>query len=156
MLRALVRRGAAQELVEREVAVTECVPCTAKRVDDAQRKASKACDEEQVCDAKTSTSERTSTGKASAVVAATDVVVEPGGLAVGSGLTRRTFFRQKTMQHVLTRKNLSKYGVERFLIDSDGAMRIRDQHVDVASRFGYPLAYVIVLGLFFYHPVDQS
>ena len=37
----------------------------------------------------------------------------------------------------------------RWLVTSDGELRIRDQHLDVASRWLFPLAYSITLAVFY-------
>ena len=40
-------------------------------------------------------------------------------------------------------------GAERLFINSHGRLYFRDQHLDVACRYLYPIAYAIVLGVFY-------
>jgi hypothetical protein len=39
-------------------------------------------------------------------------------------------------------------GVDKLLVNSKGRMTVRDQHVDVFSRYAFPIAYVVVLAIF--------
>ena len=35
--------------------------------------------------------------------------------------------------------------IDRLLLRRDGSMRFRDQHVDIFSRYFYPITYIIIL-----------
>lgn len=61
--------------------------------------------------------------------------------------TRLAARRRRIRQHM--RQHLSRYGVERLLLSSHNTMSIRDQHLDVAARYLYPIAYAVVLGRFY-------
>ena len=53
--------------------------------------------------------------------------------------------RKKRNPHAI-RKHLT--GVDKLLVNAKGHMTLRDQHLDVFSRYCYPLCYCIVLAIF--------
>ena len=49
------------------------------------------------------------------------------------------------------KKDMEKIGIykiDSLLLNSDGQMRFKDQHVDILSRYIYPLSYVTVYSIF--------
>lgn len=51
-------------------------------------------------------------------------------------------------------KHLS--GVDRWMVSSSGRIILRDQHLDIACRYLYPIAYTIVLAEFLSHEDDEN
>ena len=49
----------------------------------------------------------------------------------------------------LIKQRLSRSSVGRLLLSPHGTMRIRAQHLDVAARYAYPVAYSAVVGLYY-------
>ena len=57
--------------------------------------------------------------------------------------------KKRALANKATRKHLKKYSVDHILVNRHGRPRLRDQHLDVACRWTYPVAYAIVCLIFF-------
>jgi hypothetical protein len=65
----------------------------------------------------------------------------------GKRVSAVSLFGSQAKKEAAVRKHLR--GPELVFTNSHGKMWIRDQHLDVASRYLYPIAYIIVLGVFY-------
>mmetsp|Transcript_39593 Transcript_39593/g.131076 ORF Transcript_39593/g.131076 Transcript_39593/m.131076 type:complete len:96 (-) Transcript_39593:722-1009(-) len=76
------------------------------------------------------------------------------GAAAGVGTAGSGTKREQTLRHLPPSSFpalscLQRLSPQRLLVGTSGQMLLRDQHLDVASRWLYPIVYAVVLGVYY-------
>ena len=67
----------------------------------------------------------------------------------GSGTKREQTLRHLPPSSFPALSCLQRLSPQRMLVGTSGQMLLRDQHLDVASRWLYPIVYAVVLGVYY-------